>query len=433
MAADIDQEGDHTDSARETFCPVPWIQSSVRNNGTFRVCCQCSIAPGGGNLLDENGKVYNAKNVTPAQTRNAQLLKDVRKSLLNGEKHPVCRLCWDEEAKKIESKRQNETRISERFFRFEHAEAITAPDGSIPKDTPIMSWDIRFGNLCNLKCVMCGPYDSSSWYNDFAELFGDEFHDIEQVTKLTKRASGNWLPEDDPYNWHDGSAFWEQLEKSSPKMKKIYLAGGEPLLIERHYEFLRMCVDKGIAGEIELDYATNGTRLPQKALELWSHFRHVNVNVSVDGIGPVIEYIRRGTRWADVAQNLKRLDETGSNVFAGINATVSALNVRYMPDLREWIVQQQFKKIKYFGHYLVNPPQLNMRILPLAAKAKIRERYERHFAEFGEHEGMRGYLTYMDSVDAADQFRHLREYVGKLDQRHGLSFETALPELSAIL
>jgi hypothetical protein len=90
---------------------------------------------------------------------------------------------------------------------FNHVKSKTKDDGSIDtEDFPVVYYDLRFGNFCNLKCRMCGPTDSSAWYDDWIKLTGtNKFKDTSGIMEIVDNKVA-------AFNWPEYEPFWEQLE-----------------------------------------------------------------------------------------------------------------------------------------------------------------------------------------------------------------------------
>ena len=143
------------------ICPLPWNHLMIQQNGDFRLCCQ-TVAPPFARPTNEDGTVMNIKSNTIDDARNSELHNRVRSQMLAGEEPPECKLCWDEEKIGLNSKRM-------------HMLKEYPIDKIIDiNPLPLKYIDIRFGNLCNLKCRSCGPSDSSLWYDDHVELSGSK-------------------------------------------------------------------------------------------------------------------------------------------------------------------------------------------------------------------------------------------------------------------
>ncbi len=143
-------------------------------------------------------------------------------------------------------------------------------------------------------------------YSDYKKLWGAKFRESSVQVSLHEEA-GRILPVPNLYSWYESSTFWQQLQAVMPSIRQMYLVGGEPLLIEAHYDFLESCVKRGYAQNIKLEYNSNITAIPDKAWSLWKHFRLVQIGASIDGIGRVNDYIRHPSKWERVHENLMRL------------------------------------------------------------------------------------------------------------------------------
>lgn len=419
------------------FCPLPWSHLATRANGDVRVCCQAHQGPNNGLLRDENGNKYNLNRNKIHDSRNAPLAKEIRAALLRGEKHPECKRCWDEETFRIRSKRLQTLRY---YNNYEEAVRITQPDGTIPQDHPYADFDLRLGNLCNLKCRMCAPSESSMWYEDWLKVHDEKFDDT-------------------GFNWHESESFWRDLERDMPKndVSRFYIIGGEPTLIQKHFEFLEQCVQRGYARDIHLEYATNVTNIHQKYLDIWSNFKTVHIGCSVDGVGPVNDYVRFPSKWKAIERNLDKLshlesqanwprDRGDKSVNVVIAATVNIYNVYYIDELFKWNMKNHNFVISL--HPLYKPQHLNVKILPLSAKLAITEKLRSSYDWFRENEvkepdgsvrfdksaekiirEIDGYVDYMMSEDMSSYLPEFWEVTAKLDELRGESIEHSLPEL----
>ena len=242
-------------------------------------------------------------------------------------------------------------------------------EGSIPPK--IRYIDMRFGTKCNLKCVMCSPHDSSLWVKDHQALYPQiENENLKQTMEWNKKGREN----DATYNWHkDNPIFWEQLYEQIPHMQQLYFAGGEPLIIEEHYDLLERVIEMGYADKIELRYNSNGVEWRHDLFDLWKHFKLVRYHYSVDSIEGMNDYIRYPSEWDRNLEVFDILDsQTGNNTEVTIACAVQALNIHYIPDFLKWKLEYGFKKINMwpFGagginyHFVYHPPHLNVKILP---------------------------------------------------------------------
>ena len=433
----------------DTFCPIPWIFQAVRNNGDIRVCCQANVTENQGVVRKQDGTPYNAGRDDMTAARNATLMKEVRKNMLVGEWSQECGRCQQEESAGLNSRRQYE--LENWKFSLDDARYVTQEDGSI-SDPKLEYYDLRFGNLCNLACRMCGPTDSHTWYEQWIEYHGsDEYTDTHGTVKLTRNDNGRLTTKD--YDWHDSETFWEQLESNIPNIRHVYMAGGEPMMIERHYEFLQKCIDMNHAGKMILEYNTNMTNLPNRVLDMWTKFKQVRVGCSMDGMGDVVEYQRWPLKWSQAYKNLQKLDEyaqKNSNIIAWLACTVTAYNVWHIPKFMKWKLQSSgFKKINstkkrpIITHHVAHgPKRVNVRILPKELKQQLTEYYEQCIFEFkteypeeiGKNaEGiLRSILKYTTAADYSERLPEFVKFTKYLDNARGHSILDIAPEYASL-
>lgn len=186
------------------------------------------------------------------------------------------------------------------------------------KKQGIRGLDIAVGNLCNLKCVICGAHSSTSWIDDWKAL-GHSMID-EWYYDKKNQYSLDWL------------ADFKDLEI-------IHFTGGEPLLNDTHINFLNKLNENNILKNCRVTYNTNATQKPtQDAIDLWKQADVLELYFSLDDIGSRFEYQRTGANWGEVQDNLKyfyNMDTT--NHLFHVNITWSYLNIYYLPDLIDWI------------------------------------------------------------------------------------------------
>ena len=379
----------------DTFCILPWINISTRANGDLRVCCHANQGPTRGIYKKEDGSNYNLHRDKITDAINSPLAKDIRKTMIEGKWHKECVRCLREEKAGMKSRRINDGERFAQHINWDKAVQNTDEDGTINlKEIKQTYYDIRLGNFCNLKCRMCSPMDSSAWYDDYVKMYGKEqFWDTHGTVKMHKNEKGKYSATD--YDWVHKDHFWENLEENVAGMQHVYLVGGEPLIIERHYEFLNHCVENGYAKDITLEYNTNLTNIQPRALDLWGNFKQVQFGISMDGIGDTLEYVRNPLKSKLIEKNLKKLDEVGAqtmNFRAWIAFTIGALNAFHLPDFLRWKIEQDFAIIspmlknnpKPFAnvHPIHKPHELSIRFLPKEVKDQVRFSWEAFRTEF---------------------------------------------------
>jgi len=427
-----------------TFCPLPWIHLATRPNGDVRLCCTANASGAGvddvkdAGLVKQNGQVMNLQYNTISEVWNSNYMKTVRLQMLEGKVPPSCTKCFEEESKGIVSKRQWESSIWNERLDIATIIDTTGEDGSLPIDIPY--FDLRLGNLCQLKCIMCSPHDSSSWIKEW-KLQYPKYKTVEL------KQDQQWDSEFD-YTWYKKGSFLNDMRSQAYNIRELYFAGGEPLLIPEHYKILEFMVETGAARLCVLRYNSNGLELPEKLFELWKHFKQVKFNFSVDAVGDRNDYIRYPSKWADVVANLERLDDTPDNIVVNIACAVQLLNVMNIPELVNWKESKNFKKINLppYGagligtHLVYLPSYLNVRVLPQHLKYQV-EKQVNYFCSRRTNDtefminpyGVKrwqGLVQYMMAEDWSNKLPMLEDYLTVTDQQRGEDFRKIFPELS---
>jgi hypothetical protein len=289
---------------------------------------------------------------------------------------------------------------------------------------------------------MCSPHDSSSWIKEW-KLQYPKYKTIEL------QQDQSWDSNFD-YTWYKKGSFLNEMKLQSSSIRELYFAGGEPLLIPEHYKILEFMVETGSSKNCILRYNSNGLELPEKLFDLWSHFKQVKFNFSVDAFGARNDYIRYPSKWEDVVANLKRLDDTPENITVNIACAVQLLNVITVAELVHWKESMNFKKINLppYGagligtHLVYLPSYLNVRVLPKHLKDKVKHNVE-YFcsrratdAEFIQNpyglKRWQGLVQYMMAEDWSHKIPMLLDYLEVTDERRGTDFRKIFTELSTL-
>lgn len=437
-----------------TFCPLAWNSINLRNNGDLRICCNTnSYSPQKGIMRKEDGTPYNAGRDDLNDARNAEILKDVRVSMMKSEWNPECERCRQEELNGIKSRREYES--DDWDLTLEDAIEKTNEDGSIdPKDFDLEFFDIRYGNFCNLKCRMCGPTDSHSWYEDHVKLYNTtKYKDTHDLIQLTKNAKGRWST--DQYDWFKNSNFyWNNFEKHTNKAKKLYIVGGEPLIIEEHFESLERLVASGRAKDIQIEYNSNLTNVTDRMLKIWENFKQVRIGVSIDGYGDVFEYQRTPAKWKAVYKNMQKLNDNEKINFKGWFAfTVTPFNVFHLPEFMKWKLEEsgltRYNPVNgprpVITHHMCHSPKYyNVKVLPQMLKDEVCDHYQDYIdwvmsSNHSDHvkkkftEILDGIMDFMNSEDyATDHLQEFIDHTKKLDLIRNQNILDVVPQYGGL-
>jgi sulfatase maturation enzyme AslB (radical SAM superfamily) len=331
----------------------PFTGLATREDGGIKVCCR-------------SHPVGFIQDSTLEDIWNNDSMRRIRKQVLNNERPPECEPCFNLEDQGVESLRQRHISgiIPEaRITLYPNAISKMAADYTMPFEIPTI--ELKLNNLCNLKCRMCNPTDSTSW-NDWKEV--EEFY-VKENNYLVKTIQELKLIES-PYldKFTDNPAWWSSLEKLLPYFQRVEFAGGEPLTDPTHYRILEML--QPYAKNIEVKYATNLTSLgkgSRNIFDYWPAFKSVAVNVSIDGVGSSYEYIRGNGCWDDVVNNIKRVQEI-PNVSRIVGAVaVQVSNIMILDQMVETFLNDL--GIVFYTNMVNYPNVLSIQVLPNELKS----------------------------------------------------------------
>jgi len=325
---------------------------------------------------------------------------------------------------KIGSTKESRT-LNKRFpSRLEKAALLATP--------PPEYLDIRFSNLCNFRCRTCHHGASSRWFAD-AKALG-------QKAGATALLSA----------FKDNESAQSQFEPIAANLTDLYFAGGEPLLEKQHLTLLRYLIAQNRT-DIRLSYNTNLSTLDFEGsdiVRLWQSFPRLNIEASIDAIGPAGALIRKGFDWQVFRENLTRLQKECPHMVLHIGVTVSVFNLLRLTSLHQTLTRDCGVAPEAFNFHTVQMPRYyGVGILPKDIKERAMVQLEAYAAElYAENpasdvarqlQGIARQLTpdssnYSDAERQASRVK-FRDITAKLDSLRGEKTTDTLPELSGIL
>lgn len=394
-----------TDS--KTFCIYPWIHLHAYPTGEAYPCCHAEMGV---------GQVGNCRKNTLAEIWTDVPMQQLREDMLTETPNAACGRCYEQEQSGFFSGRKSANK--------HHGHHIKKLN-----DNPfeMVYWDIRFSNLCNLKCRSCGHIFSSQWYQDQAKLAGGDWKEKNTVLNYAGRTETD---------------MWQQLEPHLDYVEQIYFAGGEPLLMEEHYNILEELV-KRKRFDVRLIYNTNFTHVELKGksvFEYWKQFDSVAVGASLDDSGARGEYIRKGTDWAVVEQNRRDMLKICPEVDFYISPTLSIMNARHLPDFhRDWIEKGLIKPQDLNVNILQGPEYYRIDIAPAEYKQELGTRYLNHIMWLQDQDplgratqGFESAIKFMMATDNTHLIDTFWRKTHELDNIRNENCLAVIPELAAL-
>lgn len=375
------------------ICLMPWIHMHIWPNGNVFPCCMSDSS-------ENFGNVYN-KGID--DIINNEKFKNIRKEMLNGVKPKVCSRCYE-----LESTADSWTLRKNSLKSFsQHINLLTETeeDGYI-KNFKMRYMDIRFSNLCNMKCRTCGPELSSTWYEDQIKLFPN--YSVPRFIDLKNNPN-----------------FMEDLKPHLDTIEEVYFAGGEALITGQHYEVLDYWLETGRT-DVRLRYTTNFSSLKYKdksILDYWKYFNDVRVAASLDTFGEKAEFVRKGTDWDKIVENRKIMLKECPNVYFEITPTVSVFSVHSLYEFhRNWVEDNLLNIDNIRINILTHPRYFSITILPLDMKQRLSGLYDIYItwlqnnnANQNTINAIKGIIDYMNSEDHSSLIGKFYNETKKID------------------
>ena len=325
---------------KSNICPLPWTHLEVDVNGGASPCCLYK-----GNI--PNVKVYETDLKT---IQKNEYMEKLRHKFKNGERPLGCESCWQEEDAGKTSKRMNS------IYKMRNSLKDWTPNSE-----PTLKFiDFKLGNVCNLKCRICGSWSSSKWAQEELD-YGEN-----PVAKKNLK-EGGW-PKRQPQ-------FFDDIKEYLADAEYFEFTGGEPFMIRDHFKILMHCVEKGYAKNIDIHYNTNGTHLPPRDIfDLWKYFKRVEIAFSIDDVGEQFQYQRHPANWKEVNHNLVEFKTYQTqNMEFQICTTISIFNIFSLAKIALWVAQYQPKF--FYVNTCFDPDYFNIQTLPKQIKNIVNSRY----------------------------------------------------------
>lgn len=422
---------------RDTYCILPWSSIQINPSGDYKICCFSGVSgKNHGMAVDSNGTPMNVMTHSIKDALNSTNHKDLRLAQSKNQRHPLCRVCWDRD----DNNKNNPRTTSLRFFRtfdqlpglenaitLEKAPDVMQEDGSI--DSIPLSLDLRFTNVCNMKCIMCSSIYSNQWYQDQEKLYGTKTITLDSKTYNITNENGVY--KSDMPVWHDSEQWWNSFDEIKDRIRHLYLTGGEPFIVKGHDVLLDKLIESNLASNVILEYDTNLSVVNDKILNRLKQFKQVILSVSCDDVDDRYELIRFPGKFSTITKNIQTLKDRGFDIrhlstCVGIYSIFSPIRLR-----------EKFPEHKLSVRLLRSPPHSDIMYLPRNVKLEVIKVYQQSNIEDRWKNFIISYLennmdTVPESTCVATLMQHI-DYLTKLDRIRGTEWKTTFPDVVDLL
>ena len=296
-------------------------------SGSVRLCCATME-----NATDKKGNRVHMNNDSLQKAWNSDYMKNARLKMINGEVLEACTKCVEQEARGYKSMREESNRESN----FNKVNV----DGSM--DIMPYSLELHFGNVCNLKCKMCGQNYSNQIGKEILQI-GDKDQDFLKWVYKQSGNVNNWTNNlSVQYTWFQNQKTKKRLnEFVSQNITQLTIIGGEPTVIPEFYELLDYCYENDTLKDKDITLVTNLTNTNPKMTKWLPQMKKWTIWASLDGIGDITEYIRYPSNFEKVKENLeyykKMLHEHGNGVIV-FSPAIQLLNIHQLDEMLKWFI-----------------------------------------------------------------------------------------------
>jgi radical SAM protein with 4Fe4S-binding SPASM domain len=370
-----------------TFCYAPWTNVEILPSGDILPCCKFQQSQH--NIITHSINDY----------RNSNFLKEIKQEFLQGQWPKECERCKIEESIGVKSKR---------ILDYERYQ--TSYDNYDLANDEILTLSLAIGNVCNLKCIICGPDASSKWHKEYQDVYGITVKSNNQVRK----------------------DLIGSITKIAPNLMHVDIHGGEPFLsnIPQHLELLDHYIKTGQASNLTIHYTTNGQIWPgPDFITRWKKFKHIDLQISIDGVKNRYEYLRYPASWDILNINIiKFLEFTNveSNIQLSVAHTVSAFNIFYLDEFVSWCYNVGLPT-PWIGK-LHKPSHLRPTVWPSTVKKTIADKLQT-----SNYDIVKNWSTLLETHNDSDNFLKFQQFVNQHDAYRSLNFKNTFPELSTYI
>jgi organic radical activating enzyme len=400
-----------------TWCVYPWINLHTNTDGRCKLCCHIYTED---YIQHEGRDAILGKDPWEAIWYGAHM-KNVRNKMTAGEKLKECNRCYEHEEKGLESSRQWANK------EFANRWARTSGGKEMEVYDPV-NLELRLGNVCNLKCAGCWSVSSDQLYNERKLITSQE--------QLPEWLSSQWNHELESverfdWNWFETEEFEYFIDSVVPGLKRLYLTGGEPTLINMNRVILDKLIKAG-NNECYVCWTTNLTNWPPEFYDKLDFFDASEVQMSIDGFEMSNTYMRYPTNWKAVEKNFEKAQQLPEKCILKVYFVYQAWNIFDVKKVIRWIEQNQRRRVDFAPIYLESPDWIHSCIWPPHVKEEVCEELQ---FETNYKNATQSIINYTMNTDkySKERMNKMVYYISILDKYRKHKFKDIFPELDFII
>ena len=423
-------------SFEKNFCPSPWFHMRINNDGCYEYCRWATKQDRtqGKNIRDQDPVAWFQND-----------MKAVRQSMLDGVSVPGCNECDQmDQHGKISGRQRQRLKIGMDPSNFGKS-ILSSPwmdklryssEQQGHSDLTPQDWQIDLGNFCNSACVFCGPYSSSRLAAEF-----------KRIGLIDKLPPNSWC--DDPVLL---SRFINMLEQS-PRLAYLHFIGGETLITPAFQKILETLIHTGLHQRVGIGFTTNLTVWNQDIVDLLTHFKEVNLGMSIECVHPLNDYVRYGSKIQDAMSVMQQWITVAKihQWLTQIRITPTVLSIWHLDTIYKFASTENLSVESC--NFLNDPAFMRPSVLPLEYRDAVIEKLkivvqgwknnlgsriintrDPHHAQVQICQDAISYINYLENQpDESYRLPDLVKYLKSLEHSRGNSILDYLPEYENIL
>jgi len=371
----------------KNFCVLPWTGFELEPNGVVKNCIISEETLGNIHQNSIEDILQSKKNL------------EIKTQMLNKEFPNNCKGCYFQEKDRATSFESISSRL---YYAKELGPHIDNKLLDSKNNFDLSHVDLRWTNHCNQACVYCNPEYSSKWATELGKTIKSDKQARDQVKKY--------------------------VFKNIKKLKNVYLAGGEPMLMNDNKEFLTLLLEQN--PDVHIRVNTNLSSTKTGVFQLLCKFKNVHWTVSVESMDKEYEYIRYHGSWEDFLKNLKHIQTLDHKI--SFNMLYFILNYKSVFDCIDFLKSMGFHNNSFILGPLYGPLSLNVRHLPKNIKDDVITIFKNKIAEhpgFYLQNSLENCLKYLTENDFNATIDTVLKRIKQIDKRRNLDSRKVFPKL----